>query len=113
MIQGKLDCRSHKQKRKNQITRLEIERWDWFILPLLLSSPTIQFSLDPDQQSHKQNGCSATDSVRLIFNRSQLLYASDYDYDSVESENHPLADRQGRERKRGRETRSNQSLLGN
>ena len=45
MIQWKLDCRSWKQKRKNQqITRSGIERCDWFTLPLLFPTPTM-FSL--------------------------------------------------------------------
>ena len=43
---------------------------DWFILPLLLSTPTNQFSLDRKQQSHKQNQCSASDSVGVIYTRS-------------------------------------------
>ena len=42
----------------------------WFILPLLLGTPTIQFSLDRKLRRHKQNQCSASDSVGLIFTRS-------------------------------------------
>ena len=38
----------------------------WFILPLLLATPTMQFSLDRKRRSHKQNQCSASDSVGLI-----------------------------------------------
>ena len=71
MIQWKLDCRSRKQKRKTQpIARAGIEHCHWFILPLLLATPTMQFSLDRKGRSHKQNQCSASDSVGLIFTRS-------------------------------------------
>ena len=70
MIQWKLDCRSRKQKRKNQpIAKYGIEHCHWFILPLLLATPTMQFSLDRKQRRHKQNQCSASDSVGLIFTR--------------------------------------------
>ena len=71
MIQWKLGCQSRKQKRKNQtIARPGVEHCQWFILPLLLATPTMQFSLDRKRQSHKQNQCSASDSVGLIFTRS-------------------------------------------
>ena len=94
MIQWKLGCRSRKQKRKTQpIARPGIEHCQWFILPLLLATPTLQFSLDRKRRSDKQNQSSASDSVGLIFTRSIVsLYASDYDsdYDSVASENQPL-----------------------
>ena len=71
MIQWKLGCRSRKQKRKNQpIAKSGIEHCHWFILPLLLATPTMQFSLDHKQRRHKQNECSASDSVGLIFTRS-------------------------------------------
>ena len=70
MIQWKLGCRSQKQKRKNQpITRPGIEHCHWSILPLLLATPTMQFSLDHKRHSHKPNQCSASDSVGLIFTR--------------------------------------------
>ena len=70
MIQRKLGCWSQKQKRKNQpITRPEVEHCHCFILPLLLATSIMQFSLDHKQQSHKQNQCSASDSVGLIFTR--------------------------------------------
>ena len=63
----KLGCRSRKQKRKNQpIARPRVEHCHWFILPLLLVTPTIQFSLDRKRQSHKRNQC-------LIFTRSIAL----------------------------------------
>ena len=43
----------------------------WFILPHLLATPTgMQFSLDHKRRSHKQNQCSASDSVGLVFTRS-------------------------------------------
>jgi len=71
MIQWKLDCRSRKQKWKNKpITRPGIKYCDWLILPHLLATPTMQFSLDRKRRSHKRNRCSTTDSVGLIFNRS-------------------------------------------
>ena len=44
---------------------LGIEHRDWFILPLLLSTPTMHFSLD-----RKGNRYSASDSDILIFTRS-------------------------------------------
>ena len=37
---------------------------------LLQAIPTMQFSLDRNRRSHKQNHCSASDSVGLIFTRS-------------------------------------------
>ena len=71
MIQWKIGCRSRKQKRKNQpIAKSGIEHCHWFILPLLLATPTMQFSLDRKQRGHKQNHCSASDYVGLIFTRS-------------------------------------------
>ena len=70
-IQWKLGCRSRKQKRKNKpITRLGIEHCDWFILPLLLATPTMQFSLDRKRRSHQRTRYSASDSVGSIFTRS-------------------------------------------
>ena len=71
MIQRELGCRRRKQKWKTQpIARPGIEHCHWFILRLLLATPTMQFSLDPKRRSHKQNQCSASDSVGLIFARS-------------------------------------------
>ena len=46
------------------------EHSDRFILPLLLATPTMQFSLDRERRSHKRNRCSTSDSVGLIFTRS-------------------------------------------
>ena len=46
MIQWKLGCRGRKQNRMNQpIAKPGIERCHWFILPLLLATLTMQFSL--------------------------------------------------------------------
>ena len=71
ITQRKLGCRSRKQKRKNRpIARPVVEHCHWFILPLLLAAPTTQFLLDRKGRSHKQNQCSASDSVGLIFTRS-------------------------------------------
>ena len=71
MIQWKLGCRSRKQKRKTRpIARPGIEHCNWFILPVLLATPTMQFSLDRKRWSHKQNQRSASDSVGFIFTRS-------------------------------------------
>ena len=47
-----------------------MELCHWFILLLLLATPTKQFSLDRKGRSHKQNQCSASDSVGLIFTKS-------------------------------------------
>ena len=93
MIQWKLDCRSRKQKRKNQpIARPRIEHRHWFIFQLLLATLTMQFSLDRKRRSPKQNQRSASDSVGLIFFRSYCpTLNSDYDsdYDTVTGENQP------------------------
>jgi len=49
-------CRNRKQKRDNKpITEPEDEPCDWFILLLLLATPTIWFSLDRKRRSHKRN----------------------------------------------------------
>ena len=70
-IQWKLSSWSRKQKRKNQpIATPGIELCHWFIFPLLLATPTMQFSLDRKRGSYKQNQCSASNSVGLIFSRS-------------------------------------------
>ena len=66
-IQWKLHCRSQKQKRKNQpIKMLGIEHCDWFILTLLLPTPTMQFSLNRKRRSHKWSRYSASDTDRRI-----------------------------------------------
>ena len=44
-----------------------------FILPPLLATPTMQFSLDHKRRSHKQNHCPASNTVGLLFTR---LYRS-------------------------------------
>ena len=46
-----------------------IKQCHWFILLLLLAILTMEFSLDHVRRSHKQNQCSASDSVGLIFTR--------------------------------------------
>ena len=68
------------------------EHCHWFILPLLLATPTMQFSLDRKRRSHKQNQCFVSDSVGLIFTKSyrSTLLITTPDYDSVASENQPL-----------------------
>ena len=68
------------------------------LLPLLYSSfsacdSTMQSSLDRKRRSHKQNHCSASDFIGLIFTRlyrSTLAIACGSNYDSVASENQPL-----------------------
>ena len=78
---------------------------DWLILPLLLPNPTAWFSLDHKRRSRKRNrkkwkrsDSSDSDSVELDsaydsdFRFSlghKLSYDSDYDSDSVASENQP------------------------
>ena len=57
------------------------------VLPLLLPTPTLWFSLD-----HKQNVSDGVVSgIRRLFSLDHKLYASDYDSDSIASENQPLA----------------------
>ena len=71
MIQWKLGRRSRKQKQKKQpIAKFGIKHCHRFILLLPLATPTMQFSLDRKRRSHKQNQCSASDSVGSIFTRS-------------------------------------------
>ena len=75
MIQWKLGCRSRKQKRKNQpIAKSGSEHCHWFILPLLLATPTMQFSIDRKQRRHKHNQCSASDSVWFSLDRIALPF---------------------------------------
>ena len=65
-----------------------------FVLPLLVRTPTIWFSLD-----HKRNVSDGVVSgTGTLFSRDHKLYTSDYDSDSdsdsdsVASENQPLAE---------------------
>ena len=61
---------------------------DWFILLLLLPTPTMWFSPD-----HKQNVSNTVVSkIGTLFSLDYNLYASDYDSvsDSVASENQPI-----------------------
>ena len=54
------------------------EHCDWFILPLLLPTPTIWFSLD-----HKRNvGDGIVSGIGTLFSLDHKLYDSDYDSDS-------------------------------
>ena len=72
----KVKCRSGRTRHRH-----------WFILPLLLATPTMQFSLDRKRRSHKQNQCSACFSL----DRIDLQFSNyDSDYYSVASENQPL-----------------------
>ena len=76
-IKWKLSSRSRKQKRKNRkpIAKLGNEHCEWFILPLLLPTPAMWFSLDRTRRCHKRSanwrkwkrsGSSDSDSVALI-----------------------------------------------
>ena len=57
------------------------------VLLLLLPTPTIWFSLD-----HKRNVSDGVVSgIVTLFSLDHKFYASDYDSDSVASENQPLA----------------------
>ena len=82
---------------------------DWLVLPLLLPTPTTQFSLDHKRRSRKRNpkkwkrsDSSDSDSVELNYDSAydsdfrfslghKVSYDSDYDSDSdsVASENQP------------------------
>ena len=84
MILWKPDCRSLKQKQKNQpITKLGNLDCDWFILPLLLPTSTIWFSIDHQRKKCKRSDSSDSDSVELttpltttpIFNFHQVISA--------------------------------------
>ena len=67
---------------------------DWLVLPLLLPTPTIWFSLD-----HKQNVSDGVvrSGIGTLFSLDHKLYTSDHDSDSnsnsnsVASENQPLS----------------------
>ena len=64
------------------------EHCDWFVLRLLLPTPTVWFSLD-----HKRNVSDGVVSgIGTLFPLDHKLYPSDYDSDSdsVASENQPL-----------------------
>ena len=61
---------SEAEGKKQPITILAIEHCDWFILPLLRPTPTMQFSLDRKRRSHKRNWYFASDSDSVIFTRS-------------------------------------------
>ena len=60
---------------------------DCFILPLLLPTPTLWFSLD-----HKRNvSDGVVNGIGTLFSLDLEVYASGYESDSVASENQPLA----------------------
>ena len=66
----KVGCRSRKQKQKNQpIAWPVVEYCDWFIR-FCLRLRQCSFYLIVQRRSHKQNQCSASDSVAFIFTRS-------------------------------------------
>ena len=76
-----------RSRRTKPITKRGNVHCDWFILPLLLPTPTIWFSLD-----HKRNVSDGVVSgIGTLFSLDHKLYASDYDSDSdsVASENQP------------------------
>ena len=70
MKTGLSESEAEAESKTQPIARPGIEHCHWFILPRLLAIPTMQFSLDRKRRSHKQNQCSASDSVGLIFTRS-------------------------------------------
>ena len=73
MIQWKLGCRSRKQKRKNQpIAKSGIEHCHWF--PLLLATPTMQFSLDRKQHRRRISVLLPTPSVSFSLDRIALPF---------------------------------------
>ena len=81
-----------RSRRTKPITKRGNVHCDWFILPLLLPTPTIWFSLD-----HKRNVSDGIISgIGTLFSLDHKLYASDYgsDSDSFTSENQPLLNRQ-------------------
>ena len=61
------------QKWKNQpIARPIVEHCHWFILPLLLLTPTMEFSLDRKRQSHKRKEC-------MVFITADILNSARFD----------------------------------
>ena len=61
---------------------------DWFVLLLLLPTPTIWFSLD--HKRNVSNGVISGIIIGTLFSLDHKLYASGYDSDSVASENQPI-----------------------
>ena len=92
MIKWKPDCRSWKQKRKVNHSQCTFPCFAiGLVLPLLLPTPTIWFSLD-----HKRNVSDGVVSgIGTLFSLDHKLYASDYNSDSnsnsVASEKQPLS----------------------
>ena len=93
-IKWKLHCRSRKQKQKNKlVTMFDSGPCDWLVLPLLLPTPTTQFSLDHKRRSRKRNRKLSEEmeafwSFRLRFRRA---YDSDSDSDFWFSLGHKLS----------------------
>ena len=74
--------------RTKPITKCGKVHCDWFVLLLLLSTPTIWFSLD-----HKWNVSNwVVSGIGTLFSLDHKLYASDYDSnsDSLTIENQPI-----------------------
>ena len=74
--------------RNKPITKCGKVHCDWFVLLLLLSTPTIWFSLD-----HKRNVSNwVVSGIGTLFSLDHKLHASHYDSnsDSITSENQPL-----------------------
>ena len=79
-----------RSRRTKPITKRGNVHCDWFILPLLLPTPTIWFSLD-----HKRNVSDGVVSgIGTLLSLHHKLYASDYDsdFDSVASETSSFID---------------------
>ena len=77
-----------RSRKTTPITKHGNMHYDWFILLLLLPTPTICFSL-----GHKRNVSNgAVSRIGTLFSLHHKLYPSDYnsDSDSVASENHPI-----------------------
>ena len=104
--------RSQSRRRTKPITKRGIVHSDWLILPLLLPTATIWFSLDHKRnvsdgvvsgvgRKWKRSDSSDSDSVALvtplttpIFDFHSYNSAYHSDSDSVASENQPMRDRQ-------------------
>ena len=81
-VKCKLHCLSGKQKRKNKpMTMFDSGLCDWLVLPLLLPTPTTQFSLDHKRRSRKRNrkkwkrsDSSYSDSVELMTLLTTMIF---------------------------------------
>ena len=75
MIQWKLGFRNRKQKRQKQpIARPGVEHYHWFILQLLLATPTMQFSLVSDGVISRISVLLLTLSVWFSLDRIALRF---------------------------------------